>query len=356
MNATTQTRQAILEALGAARAASPHLPALEIARRLEISEGELQAARLGRDVVTLPLSPHALASRFHQLGEVKALTRSRHAVLEQHGQYPVLRGSEQAGLLLAPGGLDLRLHLAQWHWACLIQDSLPRAGGDSTERLSLQVFNRHGIALHKVFSVAKEASPAWQELEALGTSDTPAFTQFVEPQPQPRPLPLPLPPTLADEWARMSDVHQFLGLLRRYELRRHEANTLMEGRFTRALRPEACGRALSNAAANHLPLMLFVASPGCVQIRTGRIPAPQRMRGWLNLFSEDFTLHLDDANIARVWQVHKPNRDGGVTSLEAFDAQGGLVLQIFAERREGQPERSEWRQLLDELDAREAAA
>ena len=57
-----------------------------------------------------------------------------------------------------------------------------------------------------------------------------------------------------------------------------------------------------------------------------------------------------------MWQVHKPNRDGGVTSLEAFDAQGGLVLQIFSERREGQPERSEWRQLLDELDAREAAA
>ncbi|MCE8034285.1 heme degradation protein [Billgrantia tianxiuensis] len=352
MNATTQTRQAILEALDAAREATPHLPALDIARRLEISEGELQAARLGRDVVTLPLSPHALASRFHRLGEVKALTRSRHAVLEQHGQYPILRGSEQAGLLLAPGGLDLRLHLAQWHWACLIRDRRPRAGDDSPERLSLQVFNRHGIALHKAFSLAEEATPAWQELEALGITDAPAFTQSVEPPPRA----LPTVPTLAEEWAQMSDVHQFFGLLNRHQLRRHEANALMEGRFTRALRPEACGRALFNAAANHLPLMLFVASPGCVQIRTGRIPAPQRMRGWLNLFAKDFTLHLDDANIACVWQVHKPNRDGGVTSLEAFDAQGGLVLQIFSERREGQPERSEWRQLLDELDAREAAA
>ncbi|UYG02594.1 heme degradation protein [Halomonas sp. LR3S48] len=351
-DATIQTRQAILEALDATRATSPHLPALEIAQRLDISEGELQAARLGRDVLTLPLSPHALAARFHQLGEVKALTRSRHAVLEQQGRYPALRGSEQAGLLLDPGGLDLRLHLAQWHWACLIRDRLPAKDGETAQRLSLQVFNRHGIALHKVFSQADEAPEAWQELEALGIVDVPAFTQFVEPPPRP----LPQLPTLADEWSHMSDVHQFLGLLRRHELRRHEANALMEGRFTRALRTATCGQALFEAAASNLPLMLFVASPGCVQIRTGTVPAPQRMRGWLNLFGEDFTLHLDDAGIASVWQVHKPNRNGGVTSLEAFDAQGGLVLQIFAERREGQSERSEWRQLLDGLDAREAAA
>lgn len=352
MNATTQTRQAILEALDATRAACPHLPAREIAQRLDISEGELQAARLGRDVLTLPLSPHALASRFHQLGEVKALTRSRHAVLEQEGRYPALRGSEQAGLLLDPSGLDLRLQLAQWHWACLIRDRLPRKDGASTQRLSLQVFNRHGIALHKVFSLAAEPPAAWQKLEALSNTQEPAFTQFVEP-----PLrPLPQLPTLADEWSRMSDVHQFLGLLRRHALRRHEANALMEGRFTRALQPAACGRALFEAAASGLPLMLFVASPGCVQIRTGKIPAPQRMRGWLNLFGEKFTLHLDDANIVNVWQVHKPNRDGGVTSLEAFDVQGGLVLQIYAERREGQAERSEWRQLLDGLEASEAAA
>ncbi len=352
MDAMTQTRQAILDALEATRAVTPHLPARDIAQRLGISEGELQAARLGRDVLTLPLSPHALAKHFQRLGEVKALTRSRHAVLEQQGRYPALRGSEQAGLLLDPGGLDLRLHLAQWHWACLIRDRLPRKDGAKLQRLSLQIFNRHGIALHKVFSLADEAPEAWQALEALGIPSAPAFTQFVEPPPRP----LPQLPTLADEWARMSDVHQFLGLLRRHALRRHEANALMEGRFTRALSPAACAQALHRAAESELPLMLFVASPGCVQIRTGRIPAPQRMRGWLNLFDDDFTLHLYDAGIVTAWQVNKPNRDGGVTSLEAFDAQGGLVLQIYAERREGQIENEEWRRLLDGLDAREVAA
>lgn len=105
---------------------------------------------------TLPLSPHALASRFHQLGEVKALTRSRHAVLEQQGIYPTLRGSEQAGLLLAPGGLDLRLHLSQWHWACLIRDRMPNKESGTVQRLSVQIFDRHGIALHKLFSLAAE--------------------------------------------------------------------------------------------------------------------------------------------------------------------------------------------------------
>lgn len=352
MNATAQTRQAIRDAFDAARESNPHLPALDIAKRLSISEGELQAARIGREVMTLPLSPHALASRFHQLGQVKALTRSRHAVLEQKGHYPVLRGSEQAGLLLDPGGLDLRLHLSQWHWACLIRDTLPDANGERAQRLSLQVFDRHGRALHKLFSLESSPRTSWQMLESLGNRQAPAFVQYAEPAPRP----LPSIPELAGEWSRMSDVHQFLALLRRHDLRRHEANALMEGRFTRALSTGACEQALAQAAASDLPLMLFVGSPGCVQIRTGRIPSPLRRRGWLNLFGENFTLHLDDTNIVEVWQVSKPNRDGGVTSLEVFDAQGGLVMQVYAERREGQPERSEWRQLLEGLDAREEAA
>ena len=110
---------AILEAFDAARAAQPRLPAIDIAERLSISEGELQAARLGRDVWTLPLAPKDLASRLPLLGRVKALTRSRLAVLEQTGDYPDLDGGPQTGLLLDPGGLDLRLLYSHWHWACL---------------------------------------------------------------------------------------------------------------------------------------------------------------------------------------------------------------------------------------------
>ncbi|WP_404471967.1 heme degradation protein [Vreelandella venusta] len=347
---------AILEAFDAARAAQPRLPAIDIAERLSISEGELQAARLGRDVWTLPLAPKDLAAHLSLLGRVKALTRSRLAVLEQTGDYPELNGGSHTGLLLDPGGLDLRLLFSHWHWACLIRDPIyvPMSAGNKTAqwRWSLQVFNQHGCAIHKSFALENPLPRHWGALAALGTMDTPAFTQCA-----PRlKRALPEAPTLASEWAAMRDVHQFFTLLQRHHLERLEANQLMEGRYTRALPVGALEQLLTNANQRALPLMLFVASPGCVQIRTGIVPAPQRARGWLNLFGEQFTLHLNDTAIEQVWQVSKPNRDGGVTSVEAFDAEGSLVLQIYAERQEGRNERREWRQLLNEIDSQEAVA
>lgn len=349
----TQSQQiAILEAFDAAREAQPRLPAIDIAERLAISEGELQAARLGRDVWTLPLPPSEIASYLPTLGRVKSLTRSRLAVLEQTGGYPELRGGAQTGLLLDPGGLDLRLLYSHWHWVCLIRDAMPSQDGSEEWRWSLQIFNQHGCAVHKCFALETPLPSAWDALAALGTQDTPAFTQSA-----PRlKRPLPNAPDLASEWGAMQDVHQFFALLQRHRLERIEANQLMEGHYTRALPANILENLLHQASQHALPLMLFVASPGCVQIRTGTLPTPQRARGWLNLFGDSFTLHLDDTAIDQVWQVSKPNRDGGVTSIEAFDAQGALVLQIYAERREGNPESSAWRQLLNELHQREAVA
>ena len=359
----TSQQTAIIEAFDAARAAQPRLPAIEIAKRLAISEGELQAARLGHDVWTLPLSPNDIAAQLPQLGRVKALTRSRLAVLEQTGDYPELSGGPQTGLLLDPGGLDLRLLYTHWHWACLIRDPMPAqtsepltnpplTNEETQWRWSLQIFNQHGCAVHKCFALENPLPRPWGALAALGTRDAPAFTQSM-----PRlKRPLPEAPTLASEWAAMRDVHQFFTLLQRHWLERIEANTLMEDRYTRSLPINAIESLLNKASQCELPLMLFVASPGCVQIRTGICPAPQRARGWLNLFGEQFTLHLDDTAIDQVWQVSKPNRDGGVTSVEAFDDEGTLVLQIYAERQEGRPERREWRKLLDELGSCEEVA
>lgn len=342
-------QQAIFDAFEAARNASPMMHAIDIAQRLSISEGELQAARLGHGVTGLGLAPSELAAQLCRLGKVKALTRSHAAVLEQQGQYPPL---SSAGLLLDPGGLDLRLHLHRWHWSCLIRDELPMADGQSRTRHSLQIFDCHGRALHKLFSLEPTLPTTWQQLTVRGSDRPPLFTGLA-PAPS---RPLPQAPGLGDDWARMRDVHQFFALLRRHGLQRHEANALMEGRFSRRLAPSSLARVLDSAADSALPLMLFVASPGCVQIRSGTIPTPRRLRGWLNLFGDDFTLHLNDSLIDRVWQVRKPNRDGGVTSLEAFSSDGELLLQVYAERGEGNAEREAWRQLLATLDDHEAAA
>lgn len=345
---STARRRAILDAFDAMRETSPSQSAEHIAQRLDISEGELQAARIGRDTWTLSLAPRELARRFEALGQVEARTHSSAATLLQRGRYPRLAGGDAAGLLLAPGGLDLRLLFSHWHWACLVRER-PRCGSIDWR---VQVFDQHGRALHSCRALDTALGDGWTSLFEVATEDEPAFTQEM-----PRPARvLSDVEGVAEEWRAMRDVHQFFTLLRRHGLERHEANALMEGRFTEALAPTAVESVLQRASEQHMPLMSFVSSPGCVQIRTGTLPWPERCDGRLTLSDPSFALRLDEAAISRVWRVHKPNADGGVTSLEAFDDQGRLILQLYAERREGQAERTDWRQLLEAFPRWEAVA
>jgi putative hemin transport protein len=47
--------------------------------------------------------------------------------------------------------------------------------------------------------------------------------------------------------------------------------------------------------------------------------------------------------------VRKPTVDGHVTSLEAYDAKGEMIIQFFGPRKEGIAERPEWREILEGL-------
>lgn len=193
----------------------------------------------------------------------------------------------------------------------------PDAASPPQDRLAfLEVFDRHGRALLKLFGLGPRPAPACPD----------------------RRSPLEPGPT---------DASHLGSPLRRHGEDRPETCAPQERRFTLALPRGAVSEALTLAARRALPMLLFVAHPGDVLIRTGRLPDPKPLHGWFNLFGDDFTLHLDEAAIAEAWAVHEPNRDGGLTSLEAFDAQGTLILRLQAERDEGQAEPRAWRALLE---------
>jgi putative hemin transport protein len=73
------------------------------------------------------------------------------------------------------------------------------------------------------------------------------------------------------------------------------------------------------------------------------------MGPWLNVMDETFHLHLRTDHLAEVWAVRKPTKDGHVTSLEAYDADGRMIVQFFGERHEGEAERADWRALAEGL-------
>jgi putative hemin transport protein len=113
--------------------------------------------------------------------------------------------------------------------------------------------------------------------------------------------------------------------------------------------------------------MVFVGSPGCIQIHSGPVVRiePMEMKGqddnappmrWLNVLDPGFNLHLREDRIASVWIVEKPTSDGVVTSVEAFDQAGELMAMFFGARKPGQPEREEWRRIVRVLPRLQPAA
>ena len=78
-------------------------------------------------------------------------------------------------------------------------------------------------------------------------------------------------------------------------------------------------------------------------------PRVNRLGDWLNVLDPDFNLHLQTRGVVELWRVRKPSIDGVITSLEAFDAEGELVVQLFGARKPGMAERADWRELAESL-------
>ena len=95
--------------------------------------------------------------------------------------------------------------------------------------------------------------------------------------------------------------------------------------------------------------MCFVGNRGCIQIHSGPVKEIRPMGPWLNVMDETFHLHLRLDHIREVWAVRKPASEGHVTSLEAYDAAGRLIIQFFGKRNEGAFERDDWRGLVETL-------
>ena len=157
------------------------------------------------------------------------------------------------------------------------------------------------------------------------------------------------PDALRDHWSKLTDTHQFAGMLKKLNLTRHQAMHMIDDHFAWRLDLDGTRAMMDGAAATGLPIMAFVGNAGCIQIHAGPIHTVKTMGPWINVMDETFHLHLRDDHISELWAVRKPTSDGHVTSLEAYDASGELIIQFFGKRIEGQDERPEWRSLIEGL-------
>jgi putative hemin transport protein len=322
-----------------AQARQRGLRARDAAEALGLSEGAAVAAHVGAPadgpLSAVPLSTEWLAQlqSLQVCGPLLALTRNHSVVHEKTGVYRNLSASGPVGIALGEE-IDLRLFFNQWHAGFAVTES----SGNGEPKTSLQYYDRHGTAVHKIYPREQTDLAAWREALASAAKAAPAPSENVD------------VPAFVDAWAAMTDTHQFFPLLRQFGLDRRQSFQLVEGRFTRRVATDAVRALLTDAAFDGTSIMCFVGSPGCIQIHTGPVKRvePMEIQGktWLNVLDPGFNLHLREDLIGEVWVVEKPTEDGVVTSLEAFDADGELMTMFFGARKPGQPELTAWRDLV----------
>jgi putative hemin transport protein len=329
----------------------PNVRIRTAASRLGVSEAELVATGCGEHVTRLDGGWSALLSELESLGPVMALTRNDAAVHEKTGVYRnvTFTDAHNMGLVL-DDDIDLRLFLDHWEMGFAVET--PWEGGRDGVRRSLQFFDADGTAVHKVFLTRKSDLDVYDALVAKYRHDDQSIDQPVEPvsaEPEETPEAEIDVDGFLEEWADLKDTHDFFPLLRDYDVSRRQALRFGEGRFTRRVPPESLRTLLQDAAEQEVPIMVFVGSPGCIQIHTGPVKKLKATPPWYNVLDPGFQLHLNEEAVEQAWVVRKPTRDGDVTSLELLDAEGGIIARFFGKRKPGEPEREDWREVVQGL-------
>ncbi len=248
------------------------------ARELGVSEAELVATGVDGDVIRAGGADGGWRALLHEIepfGEVMALTRNDACVHEKHGVYDnvstdlphkmalVLDDAHRPAPVLRPLGVRLR-----------------RRDSDGRTRRSLQFFDAHGDAVHKIFLTDKSDGA---RLRRVCRGDPRRADAVLEVTPRPAPKP-DTPDTdlevdaFLEGWAGLQDTHDFFPLLRDHGVGRTQALRLAEGRFTERAEPVAARRALEAAAETGTPIMVFVGNPGAIQIHSGPVEQPDGAR------------------------------------------------------------------------------
>jgi putative hemin transport protein len=332
--------------LRAARANNPKMRERELAKIHSATEGELVAAFVGHGNTRINVDLPGFLPRVAELGKVLALTRNEAAVHEKIGTYNNVSTGKGAMLVL-DANIDLRIFPTHWkHGFAVVSGE-----GDAIKR-SFQFFDAKGEAVHKIHLKPESDLAAFETLIADFRSQNqsdefgPLEAAVVAVDRPDEEIDVDM---LKAKWEGMTDTHQLFGILKTLGVGRHQVLRLVDSEKAWRLENAAIETLLMKASEVGVPLMCFIGSAGCIQIHSGPISAVKTMGPWINIMDETFHMHLRMDLIHTLWGVRKPVETGYVTSVEAFDADGNMIVQFFGKRVEGQDERTAWREIVNSL-------
>jgi len=338
----------------------------DIAQTLGLSEAALVASACAdtESPGTIRLTADFMAqfAALGRLGRVMALTRNVCAVIEKLGVYGELESTGHASQILGDE-IDLRIFFHRFHVAFAVSTEGPRG-----PQRSLQFFDARGDALHKVHLLPESngdafaqfvsafKSPDQSPLQPDLQTDLPMATVASDPSAQAAISDANIDVNgLLTAYSQMKDTHEFFGLLRRFQVRRTQALRLLGPDAARPVDRLSLRPLLQAAAESELPIMIFVGSPGVIQIHSGPVQTLKQYGSWFNVMDPGFNLHVHEPVLTHGWVVRKPTSEGIVSSLELYDAAGEPVVLVFSKRKHGQAESETWRALLERLPDLESA-
>lgn len=274
-----------------------------------------------------------------------ALTRNLSCVHEKIGVYDNYHSGAHAAMVLNDE-IDLRFFPSHWCHGFLVEKDT-----DQGPRRSVQIFDAAGDAIHKVFLTERSDLNVWAELTqtlALPDQSTGLSVTDRDPPEGAKSAPEKLD-ILRKEWTRMTDTHQFLRLVSKLKMNRLGAYRIAGAPFVQQLDPKQLQDLLPQLRDSETEIMIFVGNRGCIQIHSGPIKTLTPMGPWQNVLDPGFNLHLRIDHVAELWAVHKPTQRGMATSIEAFDADGTLIFQMFGVGKEGRDSRPAWNALVADL-------
>jgi putative hemin transport protein len=325
----------------------PNLRRRDIADKLDVPEAALIDQQCGLRSVRLLPEFADIINFLPRLGYIMTLTRNESAVHERKGCYENVSVKGPMGLVIANDRkIDLRIIVSRWSSGYAVQEKVAQGF-----RYSLQFFDTAGMAIQKIFLQEQSDALAYQELvesyvfkDAEVASYTPIdeSVEYVESTSVDR-------QALMGDWQKMTNVHQFFGMLKKYKVSREQAFSIVAAPLAQKFDQSLLEDFLQKIAATDLSIMCFVGNRGNIQIHTGAIDTIKTVGPWLNILDPEFNLHLLIDNVATGWVVRKPTEDGDVTSVELYDKEGETIAQFFGQRVEGNPENSQWRGFVNDL-------
>lgn len=337
-------------------AEQPNLRRRDAAQALAQPEAALIDQKCGVSSVRLNNNFSDIIYALPSLGYIMTLTRNENAVHERKGCYDNVSVKGPMGLVITDDRkIDLRIIVSRWHSGFAVREETKNGA-----RFSLQFFDKTGTAIQKIYLQAESDLQAYEalvvEFKAVDDTDTAiAFSEENEETVYSLDEDVDRD-ALVEQWQKMSNVHQFFGILSKHNISREQAFRLVGAPLAQQFDPSQMTQLLTDIAKTDLSIMCFVGNRGNIQIHTGAIETVKIVGPWLNILDPEFNLHLLHENVANAWLIRKPSADGNITSLELYDEKGETIAQFFGERREGNPENAQWRQFAEGILTNKAVA